>query len=252
MSNNRGMLSIAVNTKLAGLISQTDVLLSRAQADASSEEVALRVTNIGQVLDDLQTITGLDPTGAFGSFTRHLHWLQRRHREERPDLFAPDVEDIRDRDLPGVVEAIEAWGQQLLDAGLVSAISSSWEAQHYVSAVRDAFIYLEDVLRDLASLDPDRGLSGAQLVTSLLTPSSSPCLALSDDGFMGHLTSGEREGLYNFIKGSFLLFRNATAHRDLHYTSAEAEDIIHVINLCLRLLRGSTAHVIDGPGAVAG
>ncbi|MHB1774280.1 MAG: TIGR02391 family protein [Acidimicrobiales bacterium] len=246
------MLSIAVNTKLSGLISKTHALLGRAQADASSDEVALRVTNIRQILDDLQKITGLDETGAFGSLRRHLRWLQRRHREGRPDLFAPDVEDIRERDLPGVVEAVEAWGQQLLDAGLVAAISTSWEAQHYGSAVRDAFIHLEDVLRDVASLDPDTGLSGAQLVTSLLTPSSSPRLALSDDGFMAHLTSGEREGLYNFVNGAFRLFRNATAHRNLAYTAAEAEDIIHVINLCLRLFRGSTARVTEGSGAVAG
>ena len=53
---------------------------------------------------------------------------------------------------------------------------------------------------------------------------------------MGQLTSGELEGVYNYFKGAFLLFRNATAHRPIPYTASEAEDILHVVNVCLRML----------------
>ncbi len=59
---------------------------------------------------------------------------------------------------------------------------------------------------------------------------------------MGHLTRGELAGVYNYVKGAFLLFRNATAHRPIPYTAAEAEDIIHVVNLCLRML--SARHTV--------
>ncbi len=242
MADNRYVLSIAVNRQLVSLIQETYALLDRVQGEAPEEEVTLRVTNIRRILDDLQSVTGLGPTDAFNSMARHLHWLQRRRREGRPDLFAPDVADIRGRDLPGVVSAVEAWGRQLLDPGLVAAISASWEAQHFGSAVRDAFIYLEDVLRDVGGVDSDAGLSGDRLVTSLLSRSSARALVLPSDGFMGHLTTGEQEGTYSFVKGAFLLFRNATAHRPIPYSSAEAEDIIHVVNLCLRLLRGATPH----------
>lgn len=230
------MLSIAVNRQLSGLVSQVHVLLDRLQTGITTDEVELRIVGIRKVLDDLQEITGIGPTGSMNSLARHLHWLQRRHWEQKPDLYAPDVADIRERDLPGIIASVEAWGRQLLDAGLIEAITASWEAQHYGSAVRDAFIFLEDVLRELGNIDPGTGLSGDRLVTILLGPSSSTALALPQDGFMGHLTRGELEGVYNYFKGSFLLFRNATAHRPIPYTASEAEDIVHVVNVCLRML----------------
>jgi hypothetical protein len=60
---------------------------------------------------------------------------------------------------------------------------------------------------------------------------------------MGHLTRGELGGVYDYVKGAFLLFRNATAHRPIPYTVAEAEDIVHVVNLCLRMLPTRSAVV---------
>jgi len=38
-------------------------------------------------------------------------------------------------------------------------------------------------------------------------------------------------------------FRPGTAHRPIPYTAAEAEDIIHVVNLCLRMLPARRAVV---------
>lgn len=234
--DNHHVLSIAVNRQLSNLVSQIHVLLTHMQAGATTDEVELRVASIRRVLDDLQETTGMGPTGSFNSFARHLHWLQRYHREGKPDNYASDIVDLQERDLPGIIASIEDWGQKLLDSGLVDAITPSWSAQHFGSAVRDAFIYLEDVLRAIGNIDPARGLSGDRLVTTLLAPSSATALAPPDGTFMGQLTRGEREGLYNYFKGAFLLFRNATAHRPIQYTASEAEDVIHVVNLCLRLL----------------
>lgn len=230
------MLSVTIYRQLSSLISQVHGLLDRVGADASSDEVDLRGAAIRHVLDDLQENVSAGPTGAFNSLARHLYWLQRYHREQKPDRYAPDIADIRERDLPGVIAAIESWGRQTLDTGLFEAITASWQAQHFGSAVRDAFIYLEDALREVGNVDPATGLSGDRLVTRVLGPSSSSAIALPTDGFMGHLTRGEREGVYSYVKGAFLLFRNATAHRPIPYTAAEAEDIIHVVNLCLRML----------------
>lgn len=230
------MLSISIYRLLSSLVSQVHVLLARVEADATVDEVALRITAIRQVLDDLQENVSAGPTGAFNSLARHLHWLQRYHREGKPERYAPDIADIRERDLPGVITEVESWGNQLLDAGLIAAIAASWEAQHFGSAVRDAFIYLEDVLREVGDVDPATGLSGDRLVTRVLSPSSTSSITLPTDGFMGRLIRGESEGTYQYVKGAFLLFRNATAHRPIPYTAAEAEDIIHVVNLCLRML----------------
>lgn len=230
------MLSITIYRQLSSLVSQVHVLLARVEADAPADEVALRVTAIRQVLDNLQEKVSAGPTGAFNSLARHLHWLQHCHREQKPERYAPDIADIRERDLPGVIAAVESWGRHILDTGLVEAITASWEAQHFGSAVRDAFIYLEDVLREVGNVDPATGLSGDRLVTRVLGPTSNSAITLPADGFMGHLTRGELEGVYNYVKGAFLLFRNATAHRPIPYTAAEAEDVIRVVNLCLRML----------------
>jgi len=235
------VLSISIYRQLSSLVSQVHDLLARVEVDAPAAEVGLRVAAIRQVLNDLQEHTSAGPigpfnTGPFNSLARHLYWLQRYHGEQKPERYAPDIADIRERDLPGVIAAVESWGRQFLNAGLVEAIAASWEAQHFDSAVRDAFIYLEDVLREVGNVDPAIGLSGERLVTRVLSRSSSSAIMLPTDGFMGHLTRGELEGVYNYVKGTFLLFRNATAHRPIPYTAAEAEDIIHAVNLCLRML----------------
>ncbi|MGH9070325.1 MAG: hypothetical protein ACRDX8_03930 [Acidimicrobiales bacterium] len=174
------------------------------------------------MLDDLQQISGLGPTASFNSLSRHLHWLLRYHGEGKPEGYASDISDLRERDLPGVVASIEAWAGRLLDLGLLQSISPSWEAGHYGSAVRDAFIYLEDVCRDVGGIDPARGLSGDRLVTSLIAPSSRTSLRLPDDGFMGELTGGEREGAYNLLKAHFFcsgtqlpIDRSLTQHQKL-------------------------------------
>ncbi len=59
---------------------------------------------------------------------------------------------------------------------------------------------------------------------------------MSADGFMGPLTEGERIGARDLLRGSVGLFRNATAHRVVPYTRAEASDVIHLVNLCLRII----------------
>jgi hypothetical protein len=122
--------------------------------------VALRITAIRQVLDNIQENVSAGPTGAFSSVAHHLHWLEHYHLEGKPERYAPDIADIRERDLPGVITEVESWGNQLLDAILIAAISAPWEAQHFGSAVRDAFIYLEDVLGEVGDVDPAPGLGG--------------------------------------------------------------------------------------------
>src|ERR1700746_4034954 len=73
--DNQQVLSISIYRQLSSLMSQIHVLLARVEADAPSDEVALRVTAIRQVLDDLQENVSAGPTGAFNSLARHLHWL---------------------------------------------------------------------------------------------------------------------------------------------------------------------------------
>jgi len=236
MPDNRRVLSIIVYRRLSTLVSEVHAMLARVEGDAPADEVSRRINAINNILHDLEGDVGAGHTGAFVSFARHLYWIQRRHFEQKPEEYAGDIVDIREHDLPGVIKAVESWAEHALDAGLVKAITASWEARHFGSAVRDAFVYLEAVLRRVGGIDPSDGLSGDRLVNRVLNRNNSSAIALPTDGFMGHLTAGEREGVYHYVKGAFLLFRNATAHRHIPYTAAEAADIIHSVNVCLRML----------------
>lgn len=230
------MLSLSVYRQLSELISQVHQLIESVHSEAASTEIDLRVQAAQTTLDDLRQMIGSEQNRPFGDLARHLYWLNRFYREGRPDRYASDIRDIRDRDLPGVIRMVEKWGSDLLDPRLATAISESWGAQRYASAVRDAFICLETILRDLGQVEPSHGLSGDRLITSLLGSNSQARVELPAASFMGPLTDGEANGFYHLVKGAFLLFRNAAAHRPIACTASEAEDIVHLVNLCLRLL----------------
>lgn len=235
-THNRGVLFIGVYRQLTALVSGVHQVIASVETRAAVAEVELRINRSRAHLDTLQTMIGVGPTGPFNNLARHLHWLLHYYREDKPDGYKPDIQDLQNNDLPGVIHAVEQWAEQVFDAGLVTAVAASWEAQHYDSAVRDAFIYLEDVLRHAADVDPSRGLSGERLVTEVLGPNGAFRAALASNGFMGDLTDGEVTGAYHFVRGAFLLFRNATAHRRIPYTLAQAEEVMHLVNLCVRVL----------------
>jgi hypothetical protein len=73
------------------------------------------------------------------------------------------------------------------------------------------------------------------LVARLL-PGNGPSDRWGDEGLLGHLTDREQTGARELLNGALSLFRNATAHRATAYTREEAEDVLHLVNLCLRLL----------------
>jgi len=234
--DNQPVLSVTAYRQLSALISQVHQLIDSVRAEAATSEIDLRVDATRRTADGLQQMLGPGRARAFSDLGRHLYWLGRYYRQGEPVKYEPDIRDIRDRDLPGIIAAVEKWGSGLLDPQLAAAISESWDAQRHASAVRDAFICLENKLRDLGGVDSSHGLSGDRLVTSLLGPASEARIELPADGFMGPLTRGEANGAYHLVKGAFLLFRNATAHRPIGCTASEAEDIIHLVNLCVRLL----------------
>jgi len=236
MRKNCPMLSVSAQRQLAELISEVYQLLESVESEAPKSEVSLRAAATRRKLDDVGAKVGREPGRAFASLARHLHWLERFYLEDRPDRYASDVRDIRSSDLPGVIKAVEDWNSGPLDEGLFAAVNESWEAQRFAGAVRDAFIYLEAVIREMGEVDPARGLSGDRLVTTVLDPSIKSHAEVRGDTFLGPLTRGEATGFYYLVRGAFLLFRNSAAHRPIEIALDEAEDIIRLVDLCLRLL----------------
>jgi hypothetical protein len=129
-----------------------------------------------------------------------------------------DIDDLYARDLPGVISAVQAWLELQVDSRLLKAVEGSWKAQHYGNAIRDAFICLEEVLRSAAELDSSKGLTGDKLVTAAFATNGTLGPKIPQDEFMGKLTGGEMKGLEYLLRGGFLLFRNATAHRNIQYS----------------------------------
>lgn len=243
------MLSVSVYRQLSKLISQVHQVLDGVSTGVAGDEIDLRAEAATQTADELRKMISHETAGPFrrtpfSQLAKHLYWLCRYYREDKPDSYASDICDLRDRDLPGIMTLVERWASGVIDPNLEAAITESWDAQRYTSIVQDAFIYLERVLRELGGVDPSRGLAGGQLVNKVLGTNGSAREDLAAGTFMGQLTTGEVEGLYQLTKGAFLLLRNSAAHRQMNYTANEAEDVVHLVNLCLRLLRperGTTA-----------
>ncbi len=233
------MLGTTAYGQLATLLSEVYGAIDRVQAGAPAEEVGLRVASARGALDSLQVSIGADPEKGFNNLSRHLYFLNHYHAKGDPSGYASDILAMRAKDLPAIIKAVEESTGQALDSGLVRAIGPSWEAQHYAGAVRDAFIYLETVLREAGGVGHDSGFSGVQLATAVLGPKSASRIQLSPHAALGTLASGEAEGAYNLVKGAFQLYRNATAHRVTHYSAEQAENVVRLVNLCVELLQAA-------------
>ncbi|HEU4976302.1 MAG TPA: TIGR02391 family protein [Baekduia sp.] len=225
------MLSFEVHRQLADLIASVNRLTTAAADRAPAEEIALLADVAEANATDLASATGAE----LGNLMRHIWWIRKNHRAGRPEASDGDIADLRERDLIVAIDAVTAWSATFLSSALVEAVEGSWRAEQYDAAVRDAFVHLERRMRDLAAVEPREGLTGRRLVNRLL-PTNGGAGHLGDQGLLGHLTDGEQGGARDLLNGAVSLFRNASAHRQTAYSRAEAEDVIHLVNLCLRLM----------------
>jgi uncharacterized protein (TIGR02391 family) len=206
-------------------------LTTAAAARAPAEEISLLADVARANAAALTSATGAD----LGNLERHIWWIRKNHRAGRPEASDGDIADLRERDLVVAIDAVTAWSMTFLRPEIVSAIQGSWRAEQYDAAVRDAFVHLEGRMRELADVKPQEALTGRRLVNRLL-PTNGDTAPLGDEGLLGHLTDTEKGGARDLLNGAVSLFRNASAHRPTAYSRAEAEDVIHLVNLCLRLL----------------
>lgn len=226
------MLSLEVHRALTDLVKKVHEAAAAAEQRVAFEEIDLRVTAALASADRLEAITGVQAA----STRRHLGWIRHRHGEGQPELSDGDVRDLRQHDLPEVIDAIGRWVQHQIDPDLLAAIEGSWEAQQYDAAVRDAFVHVEERLRSVGGIDPREGLVGRRLVNRVL-PGTGPSDRWTPDGFLGAMTDQEQGGAREILHGALALFRNATAHRVTAYSREEAQDVLHLVNLCIRLIK---------------
>jgi len=226
------VLSLEVHRELAALVGAINRVIAAATERVPIEELELRIAAARTSERKLEAMTG----STFGLMGRHLGFLERNHRRGHPESSDGDIADLRDRDLPAAVEAVTKWTERLLDPGLVAAIARTWEAQDYDGVVRDAFNELEARMKPLATTNAGEQLFGRRLVNRLFDPAQLPAMMLGEQGFMGQLAPNQLAAAREFVGGAFGLFRNTTAHRAMPYARDEAADVVHLVNLCLRLV----------------
>jgi uncharacterized protein (TIGR02391 family) len=230
------MLSRSLYPHLTDLVVSVGALLAGIEAGVPSTEVDASVRSVETALRQIAEVTGKAQDRPFTELARHVRFVSRFYREGKPASYAADLTSIRDRDLPGVIACVQAWEAELLPPGLAEAIEQSWNAGNYRAAVRDGFVFLEDALRQAGGIDPARGLTAEKLINELLAKDSPTRIDLSGVASLGPVTAGEEQGVLHLFKGAFLLVRNAAAHRVVDYTPEQANEILSLISLCLRVI----------------
>ncbi|MFC7072974.1 TIGR02391 family protein [Halovenus rubra] len=120
----------------------------------------------------------------------------------------------------------------VLDNELVERSISQYESGHYQSAVQSAFIVLEERVRDRGNFGRD--IHGSDLMTEAFTPERGP-LSFGETG-------SEQEGVMFLYRGAMQSLRNPASHRFIEEVDEEyARDVIHTVNLLLRLMESNTS-----------
>lgn len=230
-----GVLTTAVYQDLGRVMRLVDHIFRRIEDGAEAPEIELLREAATADLNRLARAIGAEESEAVEKLSRHLYWIEYWLKKGRPENFGGDIRDITQWDLPGVIIEVARWEQGLMVPGLVEAVRASWEQGNYSNAVRDSFVFLEEALRRVGGVDPEQGMSGARLVTSLMAVDSPNRIDMTQSQLAPE-TRGEQEGAMSFFKGAILLFRNPAVHRTIDYSPEEADEIIRVVNLCLRLI----------------
>ncbi|WP_049971736.1 TIGR02391 family protein [Haladaptatus cibarius] len=117
--------------------------------------------------------------------------------------------------------------EQSLDAELVEKCLLQYENGHYQGTVREAFIILEERIRQEGNLNQD--IIGSKLATEAFHPKNG-------DITIGQ-TEGEKEGIMFLYRGAFQALRNPVSHRFIdEIDESYAYSVLHTVNLLLKLL----------------
>jgi len=136
------------------------------------------------------------------------------HECGEPYPWADEAEDFADVDA------------SVLDDELAARALSEYEDGHYQSAVRTAFVVLEERVRDNGGFKESD--HGADLMTEAFHPDGP--LAMGK-------TEAEKEGTMLLYRSAVMALRNPVGHRFVDEIDEDyARDVIHTVNLLLRVL----------------
>ena len=122
-----------------------------------------------------------------------------------------------------------------LFSSLANEVSSELMVSDPESAIRKAFIFFENSLKNKANsalLEKNKSISN--LIGAIY-------------GSDGTLTHEKREAIYNLMKGAYGLYRNDLAHNDRKYSLQQAYYILMLVDDLIRRLDESELRQSDSP-----
>lgn len=197
----------------------------RAKFEPSREpsELLLDAKSLAQRLNGL--IDVLPDASMSGNTRRHLSWLVSELEKSNPQRCRQDIEDLVESDIPGLIERLERWAQEMayLDDELQNAVIPLIRSRQFDSAIRKAFIVLTERLRSTYSLP--KGVDGEGLVNSVFGQASQ---------YHQTLDPGVKQAHRSLMAGLYGVIRNKFSHGDHEASIAELEAALSSVNLCLK------------------
>ncbi|MHA1981873.1 MAG: TIGR02391 family protein [Promethearchaeota archaeon] len=199
-------------------------LRAKFNANATPEDLLLDRNNLDTLFKHLEGVLPKEIQGRTG-FERHLIWMEKRLKENNPELCRGDIEDICLSDLPMLEKLFREWCTDNIhfDQELVDKVSDLLIHQEYDSAIRKAFVILKSRL--VSKLNGPGNLDGADLVNHLF----------GKDGYLAAvIDKTEKQAMRDLLAGLYGVFRNKYGHQDIKAPRHETDAVLSMINYVLK------------------
>src|SRR5438445_29670 len=117
------MLAASTYRLLGNVMRLSSLFVQRINDGAAPSEVSLLAESARDAAQHLSVAIGASNDKAFEVYRRHVHWIDYFFTRGQEDRYEQDLESLLSQDLPQILEVVEAWERDLLDAGLVQTIS---------------------------------------------------------------------------------------------------------------------------------
>jgi uncharacterized protein (TIGR02391 family) len=125
---------------------------------------------------------------------------------------------------------------EIFDEELIARCSQQFNQENYQSAVQNAFIALEERIREQGGFSYD--INGVELVTEAFKPDGGP---LS----FGEINS-EQQGIMQQYRSAFMAFRNPSSHRFLEdLDKVQTYHLLCYANMLIQMIKENTESQVD-------
>lgn len=161
------------------------------------------------------------------SLKRHLFWMEKWLKEDKINKCKSDIKDICETDLDELEILFMEWLEkgEYYDKELVRSVGKLVDKLEFDSAIRKSFIILTNRLRKKFHLKKNE--DGSTLVNQIFG---------TNGVLKNSVCPKELQSMRDLLSGLYGVFRNKYAHGVLKTSWIEADAIISIINIVLKML----------------